>query len=174
MSSHKENGLASSLWDCTCKCKGGKNLATHSYTVPHTHTLTGYLIRGHGRPLKYTLSSAWKLFDTTWALWHIIMLEVGIIRCVHCGHERMHMVSNDTRTIWYLNNAWLVLRVPRKHCPHHYPITPSAWTNDTRQAGSTNLCWRCQILTLPSACCRTNQDSSDQPMFFRCSTVQLC
>ncbi len=44
---------------------------------------------------------------------------------VHCSHKGMDMVSNNTQIGCGVNNAKLVLSVPKKYPPHHYITTTS-------------------------------------------------
>lgn len=66
------------------------------------------------------------------------MLDVAIRRWVNCGHEGMHMASNNNQTgcgIQAMIDCHLQAQnVSRKHSPHNY-TTSTAWTVDTRQGG---------------------------------------
>jgi len=62
--------------------------------------------------------------------------------------------------------------VPRKYPPHHYTTTISL--NRWYKAGWIHAFMLFTlILTLPSACCSRNRDSSDQATFFQSSIVQF-
>lgn len=50
--------------------------------------------------------------DLNFVTWCVILLEVAIIRCVHCGHKGVYVVSSST-WVGCLNSAPLILRSPK-------------------------------------------------------------
>ena len=64
---------------------------------------------GHWRTLN-SLSCSWNMIDYfCFVTWCIIMLEVTIRRWVHCGHEGIHMLSNNSNRLWHSSDDWFVL-----------------------------------------------------------------
>lgn len=63
----------------------------------------------------------------------------GIGRSVHCGRNRMDMVSNYTQTscIW-CSIGTMGPKVYQENIPHTITPPPSAWTTDTRQTRPSN------------------------------------
>ncbi len=111
--------------------------------------------------------------DLIFVTWCIILLEVHQ-KMVHCSHKGMDMVSNNTQIDWCLNDAPLVLTVPRKYPPHHYTTTS---LNRWDKAGWSMLsCSLLQILTLHlnAAEIETHQTRQRFSIFYCPVLVILC
>lgn len=78
--------------------------------------------------------------DLFFVIWHIITLDVAIMRGVNSGQIGMHIFINNTHRLWLSNDYELALKgsvCAEKTFPtHNITPPPPTWTADTKQVVS--------------------------------------